>query len=437
MITRRTKVQLLVFVIITLLGVSYVGARYAQLDKVVRDTSYEVTAHFEDSGGIFSGAEVTYRGVGIGDVDRLELTDDGVDVVLKIDDRWDAIPADTLAVVGNRSAVGEQYVDLQPKTEDGPDLEDGSEIAMADTRTPIQTETLLSDLATTVGSVDNDALRTTVSELGAAFDGTGDDLQKIIDTGNSFIQEADDNFDITTKLIEDANTVLTTQVDTQSDLRTFADQLSLFTRTLASDETDGDLRKLIDNGSPAVNQLRGLIEDNRVELGSLINNLVTTGELFVQNIPGLRQVLVLYPYIVEGGVTVVSKTPGGGLDAHFGLIITDSMPCTNGYQSTVRRSPQERFTDPGMNEDARCTDPINVSNPRGAQNLPNRAPASYDGTADVYYDQETGKVTFADDPDAAQVAAEVDPWSSGGTVAPRSLGKESWKWLYLEPMTGR
>ena len=36
--------------------------------------------------------------------------------------------------------------------------------------------------------------------------------------------------------------------------------------------------------------------------------------------PGLRQVLVLYPYVIEGGFSVVSKSPETGLyDAHFGL----------------------------------------------------------------------------------------------------------------------
>ena len=64
------------------------------------------------------------------------LTDDGVDVVLDIDNDYDEIPADTLAVVGNRSAVGEQYVELQPQRDDGPYLHDGSVIATQDTRTP-------------------------------------------------------------------------------------------------------------------------------------------------------------------------------------------------------------------------------------------------------------------------------------------------------------
>ena len=53
MITRRTRIQLLVFVAITLVGVSFVGARYAQLDRFLIDGDYTVVAHFERSGGIY------------------------------------------------------------------------------------------------------------------------------------------------------------------------------------------------------------------------------------------------------------------------------------------------------------------------------------------------------------------------------------------------
>lgn len=231
MITRRTKVQLLVFAIITLLGVSYVGARYAQLDRLVVDDTYTVVAHFDDAGGIFAGAEVTYRGVGIGDVERLVLTDEGVDVHLRIDDGNDEIPADSLALVGNRSAVGEQYVELQPRSDEAPFLEDESEIAEDDTAVPISTTTLLTNLSNTVTSVDQDSLRTTILELGTAFEGTGEALQQIIDTGNSFIETANANFDVTTALLEDSNVVLKGQVASAGALRTFARDLSLFTGT--------------------------------------------------------------------------------------------------------------------------------------------------------------------------------------------------------------
>ena len=184
MITRRTKVQLLVFALITLIGVSFVGARYARLDRVLLDQSYTVVAHFADSGGAFAGAEVSYRGVRVGQVEELVLTEDGVDLHLDIDDEHDDIPADALALVGNRSAVGEQYVELQPQSDDGPFLGDGSEISRERTTTPIQTDTLLTNLDATVRSVDQDDLRTVTSELGLAFDGAGEDLQTILDSSS-------------------------------------------------------------------------------------------------------------------------------------------------------------------------------------------------------------------------------------------------------------
>lgn len=427
MITRRTKIQLIVFVIITLVGVSFVGARYARLDRVVRDDAYAVTAHFSEAGGIFAGAEVTYRGVGIGSVDELVLTDSGVDVVLEIQNEWDAIPADTVALVGNRSAVGEQYVELQPKVDDGPFLVEGSEIANLDTRTPIATEKLLGDLATTVGSVDRQALATTIDELGRAFQGSGPDLQRIIDTGNSFIRAADRNFDVTTALIEDSNVVLRGQLATQSSLRTFAQQLSLFSNTLANN--DADLRTLLDSVSPGLNEIRSFIQENRIDIESLLNNAITTGDIIVRRLDGLKQILVIYPYVVEGGVTVASRSDDTGLvDAHFGLIITDSMPCLQGYDPGERRPPQE-LEDLPMDLDAACTEPPTQSNPRGAQNIPRPATSYRDAPVVATFDPDTGLRWGSRD--------DESPLLAPGTVAPRSLGRESWKWLYLQPLTGR
>jgi phospholipid/cholesterol/gamma-HCH transport system substrate-binding protein len=422
-ITRRTKIQLVIFVIITLVGVSYVGARYARLDRLVVDDAYTVVAHFPDSGGIFAGGEVTYRGVRVGRVDKLELTDEGVDVYLDIDNANDDIPDDSIALVGNRSAVGEQYVELQPQTDSKSYFKEGSQIEEADTRTPIQTDQLLTDISNTVSSVDQEALRTTVSEVGAAFAGTGEDLQQIIDTGNSFIQTANDNFDLTTALIEDSNVVLHGQLDSESALRTFASQLSVFTDALAT--SDGDLRQVIETGSFTANQLRDFLEDNKVELGELIRNLATTGDVLVKRLPGIEQVLVVYPYIVEGSFSVVSKSPDTGLyDAHFGLVIQTTTPCHEGYLTQGEtRAPQKRDDLP-MKTDARCDEPASMSNPRGAQNIPPRAPANYDAPVVASYDPTTKQLTWGD-PTGLQ---------SSGSVAPSSLGEESWKWLYLQPL---
>jgi phospholipid/cholesterol/gamma-HCH transport system substrate-binding protein len=423
MITRRTRVQLMVFAIITLLGVSYVGARYARLDRVFFDDTYTVVAHFADSGGAFAGAEVSYRGVRVGEVSEMVLTDEGVDIHLDIDKEQDRIPADSMALVGNRSAVGEQYVELQPQVDDGPYLREQSEIAMDATRTPIQTDTLLTNLSDTVRSVDEEDLQTVTTEFGAAFGGAGEDLQTIIDSGTGFIDAADANFEITTELIRDGNVVLNGQIASESALRRFARDLSTFSTSLAG--SDKDLRSVIDNGSATATQLRTFIEDNEVELGELLNNLVTTGEVVVENIKGVEQLLVIYPYVVEGGFTVVSRTPEtGNYDAHFGMILTsEPHVCKRGYEGTDTRPPQDGENRP-MNEGARCTEPASESNARGGQHAP-RAAASYAPPV-AAFDPATGDLVWGE--------TEAGRLESRGSVAPRTLGEESWKWLFLQPL---
>jgi phospholipid/cholesterol/gamma-HCH transport system substrate-binding protein len=428
MITRRTKIQLVIFALITMIGVSFVGARYARLDRLVLDKSYAVTAHFTESGGIFTGAEVAYRGVTVGRVSDMKLTDRGVDVVLNIEKKYPDIPRRTKAVVANRSAVGEQYVDLQPETKQQPFLADGSEIPTAMTRTPIETTKLLTDLDTTVNSVNKKSLTTVVDELGAAFKGTGPDLGRIVDTSDSFIRTANDNFDITTALLEDSNTVLSTQIDKTSAIKSFSRDLALFSTTVAN--SDADLRTVIENGSATANQLRSFLEENKVDLGQLINNLVTTGEVTGRHLDGTEMILVVYPYVVAGGYTVVAKDSSTGLyDAHFGLIMQqDPKVCKAGY-NTRQRDPNSDRGDLPMNEDARCTEPASQSNARGAQNTPRRAGPSYRAPVVGSYDRDTGKLKYTDRNPSGDVTY------TGGAAA--LMGEQSWKWLLMQPLAGQ
>ena len=422
MISARTKKQLIAFVILTLLGVSFVGARYARLDRLIYDSSYKVNAHFEQSGGIFTGAEVTYRGVGIGQVSDMVLNRTGVNVVLDIDNKYDKIPADTLALVGNKSAVGEQYVELDPRKDNGPYLKDGSVIAPENTQVPVSTTELLTNAKGLVDSVSTSDLRTVVSELGAAFHGAGPDIAQIIDTSNQFIAAANANFDVTKALIRDGNTVLRTQSDKGSAIRSFARDLALFSGTVAAH--DADLRTLIDNGSATVNELRTFLEDNQVQIGQLINNLVTTGEITVKHLKGIRQILILYPYAVAGGFTVAAKDSSGNYNARFGLVLTQgSDPCKNGYDPAETRSPLIT-TDKPMDMDAHCADGPSQSNARGSQNAPKRVGANYRSPV-ATYDLASGQLQWTGQSSQRKVAYD------GG--AAQLFGKDAWKWMLLQP----
>ena len=267
-------------------------------------------------------------------------------------------------------------------------------------------------------------MRTVVAEFGAAFKDSGPSLGQIIDTSSSFIKTAEANFDTTTALIRDSRTVLQTQVDKGSAIRAFSKNLSLFSGTVAAN--DKYLRALIDNGSATANELRTFLEKNKVNLGQLINNLVTTNEIVVKHLKGIRQVLVIYPYVVAGGFTVAEKGDGG-YNARFGLILQQDGPvCHKGYDKSDQR-PSNDTRDLPMNTRAGCTD--SGSNFRGAEKGPSgRTGAAYRSPV-AAYDATTGKVTWSDQDTSPQIAYD------GG--AAQLFGEDSWKWMLLQPSLAR
>jgi len=148
--SKLVSTQLILFVVIAVLGLVYVGAKYVRVDQLFGFGQYTVTGQFADSGGIFSNAEVTYRGIPVGRVGELKLTEQCVDVELKLEKSAPDVPADTIAVVANRSAIGEQYVDLQPRTDQGPFLQDGDVIPLERTTPADNVEDVLRGLSEVV-----------------------------------------------------------------------------------------------------------------------------------------------------------------------------------------------------------------------------------------------------------------------------------------------
>ena len=365
MIRRGVQVQLALFLLITLLTVSVLSAKYVGLYDRMVGGQIHVSADFAQSGGIFVGSEVAYRGVTVGRVEGLRLSKDGVLVDAKLE-RGTKIPRDTKVVVENRSAVGEQYLDFQPRRPGGPLLESGDTIARKDTAFPLRVDTLLLDLDRTVNSVDKQDLQTVVKELGLAFGDGGEDLQRLLDSGDALTRSATQALPETVKLIDDGRIVLDTQRETAGDIKTFSSNFADLTETLKSSDTD--LRLILDRGVVASKELETLIRDNQGNLAALIANLITVGQVTTARVDGIQQLLVTYPDVVAGGFTVV---PGDGT-AHFGLALAHDPPvCTQGYGGTQRTDPTKVSGLPKVNTSARCTLPRgSAGSVRGAQNAP-------------------------------------------------------------------
>ena len=416
MLTRKVRLQIIAFVVIALVGVSYAGFRYAGLDRMFGPRGYAISVQLADSGGIFTGAEVTYRGVTIGRVGPLSLTKDGVQVELDIDSDNTQVPANSEAVVADRSAVGEQYVDLRPNTDNGPYLAAGAVIPQARTATPPPVQDLLTNLDNLASSVPTNSLRTVVDELDTAFQGTGPNLQTLLDTTSSFTNAASQHLPQTTKLLADGTTVLQTQLNSSKDITSFSTSLRQLAAQLKS--SDGDVRSVIANAPQAADQVDGVLRDNGAALGNLTANLLTTSQILLPRDSGLEQIFVTYPAVVGGSYSVV---PGDGT-AHFGLAVNlfDPPPCTQGYESTTKRAG-DVTTPIAPNDQAYCAEPTGSPiDVRGAQNAPYGGKPAVPVAGAGSQGTQTGPAASSS---ALAPLVGLLPGISSGSLGPAGLGQ--------------
>ncbi|MFF1925357.1 MCE family protein [Streptomyces sp. NPDC058221] len=371
MITLAIRLKNIAFLIIAVLVLGYLGVRYADLGHYVgmRDY-YTVKMQLPRTGGLFTHSNVTYRGVSVGRVGPIELTEDGVEAELRIDKSAPPIPENLKAVVANLSAVGEQYVDLRPARTDGPVLANGSVIDQAETTVPAPVTNVLTSVNDLTSSVDLESLRTVVDEFGTAFSGRGDDLQVLLDTGSDFVQAADDALPVNTRLIQDGETVLRTQAEQGEALKGFASGAKELAAQLKGSDTD--LRKLIAAAPDATGQISGLLRDLDPSFGVVVANLLTTSDVAVTRQRGLEELLVKLPAVAAAGASAVDED-----GARFGMSITffEPLPCTSGYGGTTYRNGLDLAPAPAVNTKARCTSsPGTGVNVRGSANAPKGGP---------------------------------------------------------------
>jgi phospholipid/cholesterol/gamma-HCH transport system substrate-binding protein len=388
MLTAVTRIKIAAFIVIALLVVGYIGVRYADLGRYVGMRGYyTVRLDLATTGGLFEGSAVSYRGVTVGKVGALDLSRDGVVAELRIDGSAPKIPRDLQAVVANRSAVGEQYVDLRPRADAAPYLEQGTVIPRSVTTTPAPVDETLKSVNDLAASLPLNDTKTLIDELGLAFAGQGPHLQQLLDTSGRFVEASDAAFPDSRALIHNGEAVLRTQNEMSAAFRSFASSSSLLARRLR--DSDTDLRRVIAAGPGAANELSGLLHDLDPSLSVLLANLLTTARVAEPRQAAIEELLVDLPKVAGMGSTIVS---GGQI--RLGLVNTffNPQPCTRGYGGTRYRNGLDLSPAPAFNSGARCTEsPGTGINVRGSANAPRKgvpAPAkpgtlSGAGTADL------------------------------------------------------
>jgi virulence factor Mce-like protein len=191
--------------------------------------AYQLKVDFPSATTLAQQAEVRISGVSVGTVHSKELHGRATEAVLDIDHDYAPLPADTRAILRQKTLLGETYVELTPGDRNAAKLKDGARLPQGQVAPTVQ----LDEIFRTFDPRTRAAVRRWLDQQGRGFGRRGADLNAAL--GNL------------TPFEGDVNTILAVLREQKSDVR----RLVANTGTVfgALTERDGQLRSLIENSN--------------------------------------------------------------------------------------------------------------------------------------------------------------------------------------------
>ncbi|HEX4866614.1 MAG TPA: MCE family protein [Acidimicrobiales bacterium] len=309
---RRTLINLVFFNGVFLLMLIWAAGNIITIDAI--EDPYKITGDFEQAAGVKANAEVTYLGVHYGRVSNVERTPDGVSVTMKID-HGKRIPADSIARIFRKSAIGEPYIDFVP---DG-DYERGSTEFMAAgdnvplerTTVPLEFSELLRSASDLVSSIDPAQAGSLIHELSLALDGRGESLRTLTTSLDrltaSFVQKTEQ----LDRLAENNTRLTSVLADHRLSLGRSLSSLRALSEALQ--RVDGDTKTLLEVGPEFLRTTADLVADQKRNLDCLLTDLTPILRTMAQpdQLDDLSQILTKGPIAFGFAAAAVDKEADG------------------------------------------------------------------------------------------------------------------------------
>ena len=374
-LTRGLLIRLLIFAVAGTAAVAVIAfGGYVRLPQMFGIGQYQVIVQLPEAAGLYESGRVTYRGVEVGRVRAVQLTNTGVKAELDLTSKF-RIPSDLDAEVHSVSAVGEQYVALLPRNGDSPPLKDGDVIPADRVTVPPDINALLDATNRGLTAIPGDNLKTVIDESYTAFGGLGPELARFIKASTTLAIDARKNLDALTTLIDQSQPLLDSQTQTSGSIQAWASHLSTISSQLQTQ--DASVAGVLQQGGPAAGEVRQLFERLQPTLPVVLANLVSLGEVALAYRADLEQILVLVPQgiadLQAGNIPNLNTNPPykGGFLA-FNLNLNVPPPCATGFlPAQQQRIPTFQDYPDRVAGDVYCRvpqdSPLNV---RGARNYP-------------------------------------------------------------------
>jgi phospholipid/cholesterol/gamma-HCH transport system substrate-binding protein len=378
-LSRRTIITLAIFSAISIVSAGLVGLYYAHLPAVYLGIGrYTVKVQLERAGELYRAGNVTYRGVEVGKVSKVQLTDTGVEAVLSLQSDV-KIPADLTASVHSASAIGEQYVDLVPRSGKGPMLKNGDVIPQDRTSIPPNINSLLLAATRGLNAIPRGNLKTVVDESYTAVGGLGPELSRLIGGGATLATDARKNLDAILTLIDEPMPLLESQIDSADSIQGWAAHLAHISKDIqTAEQNGGNFGGWLHKIGPTFDTLREVIDRVEPTLPDAVSNLDKIGDVGLTYRDNLEALLVQVPQIVADAQAIQLadkdlKGPYRGLGLSFNLNLNWPPPCTTGF-FPVQQQRSAVFEDtpprpPGLVY-CRIPQDSNFNAVRGARNYP-------------------------------------------------------------------
>ncbi len=120
MTTRFIEIMVGLFVVLGFLALFMLAMKVSNLSRISSKEGYEVSAYFENIGGLKVRSPVTVSGVRVGQITEIVYDSNRYEakVVMRIQAAHDYFPIDTTASIYTAGLLGEQYVALEPGAEE-------------------------------------------------------------------------------------------------------------------------------------------------------------------------------------------------------------------------------------------------------------------------------------------------------------------------------
>jgi len=259
---------------------------------------YEVTAWFDQTVGLYEGSDVRILGIEVGDITGVTPVGDRVRVEMMISEDYD-IPADAAAVVLAPSLVSDRYVQFAPVYSGGPTMENGAEIPVERTATPVELDRVygaLDELSVALGpdgANSNGALSDLVDVGAENLAGNGDALNRTLTGFSQAVETLARNRDGLFDSVDNLQTFTSALAAIDASVGQFNTNMAAVADLL--EEERADLTRAVQLLSAALGDVAGFVRDNTNLLSTNVDKLADVTLALVQQRSALAEVLDVAP----------------------------------------------------------------------------------------------------------------------------------------------